>query len=156
MRVLTFSRQFPDTHPRKGSPTFFVDQILLSLGQTLRTIPDHVKPLVNDFYMLGGTGIKFHTIRAGNRWIVGDMFSARVWSGLPYRSKQVEFAQLEVKEVMPFTIQTKRAFKLNGVMQDYANVCRIAANDGLSVDDFECWFPDNFEGQVISWCSGLY
>jgi hypothetical protein len=169
MRVLTFSQVFPANHPRKGMPTFFVDQILLSLGQSLKTISDHVKPLVNDFYMLDGTGFKHHTIRASSRWKAGDMFSARVWSGLPYRSKQVEFAQIEVKEVIPVKIEwrdTQMIISTPSKMPGYDSMLclgDVAENDGLSIEDFRAWFAVHpkakqqvFIGQIISWRAGLY
>lgn len=111
MRVITFSRYFPKGHPRQGDETFFVEQILNEvLPPMINGIVDvnglgkDIRPLVNDFVLLHGEDKKVHTIRVGNRWKVGDKFSPRVWSGLPYRSKQIEFAPtIEIINANPGT-----------------------------------------------------
>lgn len=35
--------------------------------------------------------VKYHTIRAGNRFKKGDYFSPRIWTDKPYASKQYQF-----------------------------------------------------------------
>lgn len=114
MKVLTFSRVYPSYHPRKGESTFFVDKII--------------------------SGEKSHTIRAGNRWKVGDKFSPRVWSDKPYRSPQIEFAPaIEVKKVFDFKV-TDDGYLLNGKSLNLDGLTELAKNDGLGADDFELWF----------------
>src|SRR5690554_4930802 len=86
--VITLSRTFPGTHPRKGEQTLFVAMLI----EVLKWNPDNPK--------LGG---KLHTIR-GNFPLWEKRFkkiekgeaclSLRYWSEKPYRSKQVEFARL--------------------------------------------------------------
>jgi hypothetical protein len=105
---------------------------------------------------------KYHTIRAGHRWKVGDKFSPRVWSGKPYQSKQIIIApEIEVKKVWDFKIKKY----LHDWYIDYADhsICygyeqfsrleTIAKNDGLTRQDFFDWFkyPSHFEGQIICW-----
>lgn len=161
MRVITFSRFFPSKHPRKGEPTYFVEKIWNDIQDSFfDQLPQlNLDPMIEDK--------KGHTIRAGNRWKVGDFFSPRVWSGLPYRSKQIQFAPLiEIKKVWNFVITPH---KENGysihINKNYvadwkfktANIMlkEVAKNDGLSKEDFIAWFDcvknPHFIGQVICW-----
>lgn len=181
MKVLTFSRHFPKGHPRAAQPTFFVEQILNAIlprganGIINRDdIKPEVLPYINDFVLLDGTTYKHHTIRAGNRWKVGDMASLRIWSGVPRRSKQVEFAQVEVKKTWDVEINNRfgaASFEvvINGVIYgqlhygnnndiNKAGLITIAKNDGTELDDFINWFEIHpkktglrFTGQIICW-----
>lgn len=156
MRVITFAKQYPGYHPRKREPTYFVQKILHSL------VTPNYKPVTEI-----GTPPKFHTIRAGNRWKVGDKFSARYWGddinektgkAGPYQSKQIEFAQLEVKKVWSIKIDgyliwiNKELFSWHSHSHE---VEKLAKNDGLTINDFWDWFPKKkgkvFEGQIICW-----
>jgi hypothetical protein len=83
MKVIIVSKVFPKKHPSAGYPTYFVQKILNSL------LPKKYKPITEI-----GNPPKHHTIRAGHRWKVGEMASIRVWTGLPYRSKQNEIVQV--------------------------------------------------------------
>ena len=155
MKVITFSRFFPAYHPRKGIDTFFPEQILNGLGIGLRDVPAAFNNLVNDFALMDGSK-KHHTIRAGNRWKVGDWFSPRVWSGKPYASKQIEFAPpIEIKKIWSF-VCNEGYFYVNGGKVDVTS-SDIPANDGISSDDFLNWFPENklFIGQIISWSNEI-
>lgn len=173
MKVLTFSRYFPKGHRREGDATFFMEKILCGIGVTMKTLPPHLTSIINDFQMiLEPDEHKHHTIRAGKNYKPGDQFSARVWSGAPRRSKQIEFAQLEVKKVWTFEIVFDRGeyaddiyavFKINGgdendFDQQSDLLQKIATNDGLSVEDFIAWFSihpnkkeQEFYGQVVCW-----
>ena len=95
---------------------------------------------------------KFHTIRSGNRWKVGDKFSPRVWSCKPYRSKQIVIApDIEIKQTWSFEIENKDIFIDYNLYSGAENL--IAKNDGLETNDFLNWFkyPKPFSGQIISW-----
>jgi hypothetical protein len=169
MKVLTFSRQFPKGHPKAGQPTFFVEQSLNSImprgenGIINRSdINPEILPLINDFVLLDGGTRKHHTIRAGNRFKVGDMASLRVWSDKPYRSKQIEFAQVEVKKVWPITIIVDEIFNPIYSGNILIPTCQLAKNDGLECDDFVKWFMIHpkkagsiFTGQIISWSDSI-
>jgi hypothetical protein len=164
MKVLTFSRFYPSYHPKKGHETFFVEKITKGLVQiTGAGVGIHEKVDFNlELYYLCNP--KFHTIRAGNRWKVGDWFSPRVWSGKPYRSKQIEFAPpIQVKKVWPITIQphNEHGFVIHindryvADWEGTANITQseLAKNDGLEKADLLHWFrvPKPFTGQIICW-----
>ena len=80
-RVITFSRFFPSYHPRKGEPTYFAQKVLNSV-QDFSLVTNQLCEA--EGFLLGidkfiefqiKTGFKkHHTIRAGNRWEVGDKF----------------------------------------------------------------------------------
>lgn len=162
MKVLTFSRFFPKSHPRAGDDTFFVEQILNSifprpLSVGLDEFPPAARDYINDFMVIDGSRVKHHTIRAGARFSPGETISLRVWSDKPYRSKQIEFAQVEVKKVWKFEI-IEDGYFLDGKVLSYDQLKEVAKNDGLEADDFECWFAYHpkkqgsyFTGQIISW-----
>src|SRR5688572_890388 len=94
MKVITFSRFFPKQHVRAGDATEFVEKIWEGLG----FFDGHsILPDVFEKWADGSFTPKWHTIRAGNRWKVGDVFSPRVWSGVPYKSKQIEIVPGGIK-----------------------------------------------------------
>jgi len=155
MRVITFSTVFPKGHPREGMPTFFVEKILTA-------IKHEIFLSVNPLYPP-----KYHTIRAGNRWKVGEYFSPRVWgndinpksgkSG-PYQSKQIEFAPpIEIKKIWKIKITKSDVIKING--EPMGACCngknptiQLCRNDGLEPSDFHYWFNElPFIGQIICW-----
>jgi hypothetical protein len=169
-RVITFSRTFPSYHPRKGESTYFVEQIWNGLNYLQLPVPTN-KDLPHDFMWsilpLSNYGYKYHTIRAGKRWKVGDKFSHRVWSGIPYQSKQIIIADdIEIKKVWDFEIVPKLflyecAWYINN---EYINasskVKELATNDGLTIQELAYWLSDGkmvnskrkpFEGQIICW-----
>src|SRR5687768_9033097 len=93
-RPILFSQRFPSYHPRKGELTFFVEKIWKYLaGQH----DEHAGRALKDFFESDLFSSfspdmifpKFHTIRSGHRWKVNEVFSPRIWSGPPYRSKQI-------------------------------------------------------------------
>lgn len=160
MRILTMSRFFPKGHIREGEATFFMEKILAGLGVTMKTLPDHLSSIVNDFQMLlAPEETKHHTIRAGDRWKPGDMVSLRVWSDKPRRSKQIEFAQVEVVKTWEVEIYTQgRDIKINGEVCDFDLAKAVAKNDGLEWADFVSWFAIHpkkkgaeFRGQIVCW-----
>lgn len=179
MKVLTFSKHFPKGHPKEGQPTYFVEQILnaiLPRGENGIINRDDIRPEVlphiNDFVLLDGTTYKHHTIRGGSRWKPGDMASLRIWSDKPYRSKQIEFAQVEVKRTFKFNLypikdQGEVLIKgfLDGNLIQTELATSIAKNDGLTIEDFESWFcPEGtkfilgmpiFTGQIICWSEAI-
>jgi hypothetical protein len=63
---------------------------------------------------------------------------------------------MEVKRVWRF--ETERSnYLLNSKKLGLGELKVIAGNDGLSIDDFECWFrwPKEFSGQIICWDENL-
>jgi len=159
-KVMTFARVFPTWHLRKGDPTMFVES--LGLGFPDCVFKDFITADFLLYPMLGkplgrikGIYPKYHTIRSGDRWKVGDKFSPRVWSGKPYRSKQIIIAPIiEIKRVWHIEIINNKVI-INGVYYgEYGsvNVDTLARNDGLTPADMESWFGKKFfSGQIICW-----
>jgi hypothetical protein len=150
-KVMTFSRMFPSYHPRKGEPTYFVEKILASLGQSLA---DEYR-LFNPRLSLDSFEPKHHTIRSGHRFKAGDLFSPRVWSG---NSKQIIIApDIQVKKVFSFQIcPFDGSYLVNTGSISTDDLKILAINDGFEyLDDFELWFKIKkrcgFSGQIICW-----
>jgi hypothetical protein len=161
-RVITFSRQFQTNHPRKGEPTYFVEQIYNSIyglydwsdamgGEDCYPIEMNIDTLE----------AKHHTIRQGYRWKVGDKFSPRVWSGKPYQSKQIIIApDIEIKKIWDVEIFMLEG-RLHAGIPEANNIHRllplnqIAKNDGLTFEDMRDWFNvkegKHFHGQILCW-----
>jgi hypothetical protein len=95
------------------------------------------------------------------------MASLRVWSDKPYRSKQIEFAQVQVKKVWPVEIWTGDRMSIGfpdipGSQMRLLPLCEVAENDGLDCRDFEAWFNIHpkkkrqiFTGQIICWSDSI-
>lgn len=139
-KTITFAQVFPAYHPKAGQPTGFLNKILAGLNRK-----DQIENLTTYFQP------KYHTIRKGERWKVGDKFSPRVWTDLPYKSKHIEICEdLTITRIYPFIV-TKGSYILNGKTLTLSELKEVAANDGLQVDDFELWFESPFIGQLICW-----
>ena len=173
-RVLTFSRYYPSYHPRVGEPTYFVEKFWKAIVmQGISIDPKITNQFVwPDGWLDQAFESKHHTIRAGHRWKAGDWFSPRVWSGTPYRSKQIVIGpDIQVKKTWDFKVtQIKNPFYLN-VELNGSMICdiqsnqaflgglnklqTIATNDGLGWEDFQYWFRfgdgKDFDGQIICW-----
>jgi len=156
-KVITFSRVFPSYHPRKGEPTFFVEKI----WSTEMFKKDFDRGIIKDAfknYEERNFEPKWHTIRAGKRWKVGDKFSPRVWSGKPYASKQIVIApDIEIKKVWNVRINPNGNYTEVMLTTKSVNVftllsCgNVAENDGLDVNDFINWFQKAGDYQIICW-----
>lgn len=174
-KVITFSRTFPAYHPKAGHPTNFVEKILQSLSKEriFNKAPDLY---FNPDAVMKVFPPKYHTIRSGNRFKVGDKFSPRIWSGKPYLSKQIIIApDIEIKKVWNFEIKNEfqgdgwyNFFYLNGKHQTNNNLEIISKNDGLTFEEMVHWFKANdgffsgkeykcnFKGQIICWNENIY
>lgn len=166
-KVRTFSRVFPSYHPRAGEPTYFVEKILNSLGspKDWSQFADHLSQ-IKEYLNFDVNDCKHHTIRAGHHFKPGDWFSPRVWSGVPYKSKQIIIApDIQVKKVWDIRIDLTDQYEVIYLME---NGCSrevdeklLALNDGLTEEDFYYWFdtPQNrkeiFKGQIISWSDSV-
>ena len=156
-----FSRRFPAYHPKAGQPTYFVEKIWKYLkvsGQEEKIN----KALFSQEFALKSEGPfssitpKFQTIRRGFRWNENDIFSPRIWSGPPYRSKHVPIASdLQVKKVWNMIILPNQEVFIQGQLYGFygsQEIEKLAYHDGLEYEDFKYWFrPLPFEGQVICW-----
>lgn len=161
-RVIIFSRYFPSHHFRKGEPTNFVEKFWTSIKVPIPCSKDSDK-LQEEMSSLLSEGFisKHHTIRGGNRWKVGDMFSPRVWSDAPYKSKQIIIAEdIEIKKIWNIEIFMSLGCVHIGIREDETthnllSFGEVAKNDGLTFEELQSWFdvkPDKpFVGQIICW-----
>ena len=154
-KVIMISRAFLKGHPRAGEPTDFVEKIMAGLADRDWTFAIPKDFTLYDFHKYYNcTASKGHTIRKGKRFKAGDMASLKVWTGKPYRSKQFEFALVEVKKTWDIEIAIEiGAIRINDGewIFDETVLKRLSRNDGLSYDDFKAWFPNHFKGQIICW-----
>lgn len=122
--VLTVSNQFPKTHNRAGQTTGFIENI--------RRLPECEKiHTIRSNYELWRKRAK--EINEGRA-----VLSIRYWSGMPYRSKQVEINRLERIGVEKLEHPDNLDFApIEGEKVNWKNV---AKNDGLSFEDFCEWF----------------
>jgi hypothetical protein len=163
-RVLTFSRRYPIYHPKKGELTRFVEKFWRSgsnwpglewLQENNGTDIAAIKDACDTF--LGAQGkparSKGHTIREGTRFIPGMVFSPRVWSEGAYHSPQIKIGP-DTVIIKTYGFKSREGyFFLDNVKLSMEAVAIIAANDGLTLEDFLRWFkhPKAFDGQVIIW-----
>lgn len=159
-KVLTFSRQFPAHHPKAGQPTNFIRSIWEGLDKLniLHELSDaQLEDDIRAFYEKRNYTPKWHTIRAGNRWKVGNKFSPRVWSGKPYNSKQIIIApDIAIVKVWPITLVLKDRLLVIDELNYYPlafeeTIAKLALNDGLGGEDLLNWFNKPFTGQIIAW-----
>lgn len=184
MKVLTFSRNFPSYHPKAGQPTDFVNKIwegiwqgklapTSAMWQPCDLDKEDIVRLEQEFenyyqYLprVKNYTPKFHTIRAGNRWKVGDWFCMKVWgtdvnpksgrSG-PYHSKQIVISPpMQVKKVWEIVIVPQdRLLVIDGLnyypLAYDETIALLAENDGLSSEDLLEWFKKPLTGQIICW-----
>lgn len=164
-KVITFSRTFPSYHPKAGQPTFFVEKLwesYQSIQSEVSAILTPIAPYIQDYkasndFNYKKYGPKHHTIRAGNRFKVGEYFSPRVWSGIPYNSKQIIIAP-DIEVVKTFTFQINKWGSIIIGSKPYSYFGEVCKNDGLEPPDFLNWFKIKYDtinkpftGQIICW-----
>lgn len=159
MKQMMFAKEFPKTHPRAGQPTHFVEKIWSALAANELDM-GHIniqsyEPSIRAFR---AGPAKYHTIRGGNRWKVGDVFIPKIWFGAPYRSKTITFAPPITILMTWDIIQYPLHWTIGGKEVMAGLMIRLAMNDGLSSVDFMDWFPPSakaWEGQIICWNSNV-
>lgn len=168
-RVITLARKFLQGHPKAGQPTFFVSSLWNSIYPIAipRNVP--IQEFRDDYtiWELGsGECRKHHTIRFGRRWKTGDKASLRVWSGNPYRSPQIAIASDVTLRVVDVWVDYHPVTRCIQRASDGKVICQLieiddrlqtlAANDGLSPQDFLDWFQVGkkkgvHEAQILIW-----
>jgi hypothetical protein len=164
--VIIFSRQFPKYHPHAGQPTYFPEKIWKwyydKHNGDVRDLLYYTDSFdeafgVQNLHNVHQFAPKLTTIRLGNRWKVGDKFSPRVWSCVPYHSPQLEFCpDITVRDVYSFTKDLiSDCFYINGKEVLPHVFDAIAKNDGLTPSELRSWlkYPKSFNGQIISWAT---
>lgn len=157
MKEIMFSTFFQSSHPRKGDPTFFIEKIIKGLDGNGEVDP-FVKKMVIVSPITQCFAPKYHTIRKGNNFKIGDHVNFKVWSGKPYQSKKVIFARnVEIKQTWEFEMDDNGVYAINGKYLDTPNYLVLSQNDGLTEEDMFFWFmpdyskPKEFKGQIICW-----
>lgn len=139
--VLTLSKVFPATHPRKGENTNFNEKILNARYQMLnRPMKLHT---IRENYELWRR--RFDEIDAGIACL-----SVRQWTGKPYASKQVEMQRLTHEDGIGlqklwFMADVYGVNRLEYPVIDYSVSYysgAIARNDGLEYKDWSDWFKN--------------
>lgn len=173
-KVITVSRFFPQYHPRKGEPTYFIEKIwdsIAPLNTGMYELNKNIEKEVVKEFIESLSFLpyypKHHTIRAGKRWRTGDKASIRVWgddinpkSGRKgaYHSKQITIAPDVEVTVFDFEIKNDEADEPSIYIEGkfYCQIGAvdselIAKNDGLTLEDMKSWFnyPKEFSGQII-------
>lgn len=122
--VLTLAKTFPKTHIHSGRETYFAHLL--------------------------GNGMKIHTIRANLPLWESRIFeiqngiavlSLREWTGRPYGSPQKELARLTSSDgvgVQP--LKLKDLLRPTIIEGEKVELSDLAANDGLSFEDWYDWF----------------
>ena len=136
---MTFSTVFPSHHTRNGEPTYFVEKLTktwLYLGYSISNIEGYPDFNEDVWDNNAPDAFKVHTIRAGNRWKVGDRFSPRIWSGRPYHSKMITIGpDIEVRKTWVFQVLEDGCLLLNGELYAYSSsidtINVFAQNDGV-------------------------
>lgn len=129
--ILSISRLFMQPHPRVGQITYFKEKITNGTKiHTIRTKSDHWKHCISQ-------------VRSEQGFI-----SLRQWRAEPYRSKSDEFLKL-------YECDFEMIDKINGKWfinksTNEVNVLQLCLNDGLTIDDFNGWFPEaNYTNLII-------
>jgi hypothetical protein len=180
-KVITVSRNYPSYHPKAGTPTLFVERILVGMVHSELISMSRCAELargvginnlgINEIRRFN-LSLKHHTIRAGERIKTGDKISLRYWgddvnpkSGRkgPYHSKQVTIAHDDVEVVCyPFEINWSNIFlnnKHHGTIFKPDNMSAYLGDGFDNFQDFINWFiltkklqeTKIFKGQLICW-----
>lgn len=101
------------------------------------------------------TGAKRQTIRPRFVPKLGERLSLREWTGLPYRSKQRELAQVMVTEMFSITIQDQ-SMMINGVDATPEEIKALTIADGFRNEkEMRQWFAEvhgvPFYGTGFGW-----
>lgn len=141
---LILSRKFPVKHPKAGKPTGLIEKALK--GSKIHTIRDNIE------YWQG----KAERVNSGEMYVSGKM-----WLDQPYRSVQQEMFRLE-----KIGLQTIEMDYVNGILlveidgKIYRDHETLAANDGLSLEDFTGWFFSGkqwtYKGTIIHFTDFRY
>lgn len=143
--VITLSQVFPTWHKRAGEPTKFRAAFLS--GQTCSKCKKRNHAMCTSECF---SGLKIHTIRANYPlWLKRitevqqgkAVLSVRQWTGKPYGSPQEEIAMLTNEDGIGIQelkmIDLFRPTTINGNRVELPD---LAANDGLSFNDWYDWF----------------
>lgn len=86
----------------------------------------------------------------------GDIIDLRVWSGKPYRSKQIKLREETITSVVDFEIETSGDFRINGGFIGWHLRDAVAVVDGFKdATEMVGWFKQThglpFAGFATEW-----
>lgn len=125
--VIILSRFFPKGHKRVGEPTGFKEKFRKEKLYSIRANYEYWEKIFEEIY-------------AGDACL-----SVRQWSGLPYRSKQVELMRLTREDgigLQKLEFDGPQGFRLPFVGNYFPQYPELAQNDGLSYEDWKDWFKN--------------
>lgn len=143
--VLTLASRFPAGHLKRGQFTGFPEKVIKGTKiHTFRKDSDcwaHYVELVNS-----------HNAE----------LSIRRWIGRPYHTPQLEVKRLKKIGIQQVRMTWDSAIEQPTVFIDgkrILNVEQLAANDGMTLDEFVSWFfkdSDTFNGVIIHFTNFRY
>lgn len=129
--LLFISRKYLDQHPLKGQPTNFKEKILS--GQKITTLRHN---------------LKYWIPRLKNIQEEKGYLSLREWEGTPRHSDSLEF--LRLYKIGYETLKKVKGTWLVGRSENTISDSKLAINDGLSIKNFNDWFPAlNYDDMII-------
>lgn len=160
--VITLSQQFPKGHQRHGEPTYFKEQLFNALTKQVGlSACDCCDYATRDCEACGHKAVNFrkkiHTIRANyplweQRFAKigrGDAcLSVRQWTGMPYRSPQVEIGRLTAQDGIGIQKLTFPDGDISAPIvasigvRALLDLDDLSCNDGLSYSDWYKWFRE--------------
>lgn len=166
--LLSFSTVFPAYHPKNGQPTHFIEKMWSGLLHIDHFFYQQFLPGHNDEDMAQALEFrnkvlrftpKYHTIREGHRFKVGDSLLPWCWSGKPYRSKWVRpfdngNLAIPIERVWNIEMrfeQTSPVAIIEGNILRWDEFKVLATNDGLSPGEMMAWFNKTMHGQIVCW-----
>ena len=147
--VITLSKAFPATHPKAGAPTGFAENVAfkthLELDKTIcgyRNVQGSKLHTIRANYPLWAK--RFEQINRGEACL-----SIRQWTDKPYASKQVGIARLTKADGIG--LQKLEFVPCYGIIgatavidgeDKFISKITLAANDGLTYEDWLDWFKN--------------
>jgi len=141
-------------HPKQGQPTHFVEKFLKSINKIFADENRELNPRLS----LDNFQPKHHTVRMGRHFKPQDELTVAVWSGKPYRSKQIKLWTGSIRTINVLIYSSSQGCRF--MKQDTDSVLyqigslQLAKNDGLNHEDFQAWFklPHGIhEAQILIW-----
>lgn len=133
--VITLSKVFPKGHPKQGEPTHFREAFRTKKLHTIRANFPLWKKRITE-------------VQEGKACL-----SVRQWTGAPYRSKQEEIARLTAQDGVKVQMVKFRGNDLADprlAAKWHLNPKTLAANDGLTFEDWQEWFKDYDRSQPLA------
>ena len=169
--ILGFSTKFPKGKGKlSGNKTHFVEKIWESIFKNAQWIKldeflEYGKNSLPENYKINTHKPKLHTMRSDekNRWKVGMDIHFKIWEGIPYKSKMIQFAPvMKVKSIQKIEITydedicekycSEPAIFIDNKPLNIFQVQDLAVNDGFADESEFChWFNEDFTGKIIHW-----